>query len=138
MLKSIETFHLWENQFKIYQIVGTYRIAGTGDRGYFLHRKSFSDPEACILWAWLELSDRREDPFPEAEWLPLCNDITRGELYRRWLILPHATDGYRWNAYHLPTHLQLTTTGRSHLHRQIDRLAALKTASRKSLSGVGA
>ncbi|MGC9524014.1 MAG: hypothetical protein ACP5D7_00570 [Limnospira sp.] len=138
MLQPIETFHLWENQFKIYQILGNYRIASNSDRGDFLHRKSFSDPEACILRAWLELSDRREDPFPPAEWLPLCNDIARGELYRRWLLLPHATDGYRWIAYHLPTHFQLTAKGRSHLHRQIDRLAAIKLPSQKSLSGVGA
>ncbi|MBS0017490.1 MAG: hypothetical protein KFF72_14260 [Arthrospira sp. SH-MAG29] len=93
MLELMETFHLWEYQLRIYRVFQEYRIELSRQGRYYLHQKSFSDLDNCVLWAWLELTDRLETSLTEDEWLTLSQGISQSQNYRQWLKINQLPQG---------------------------------------------
>ncbi|MFO7028541.1 hypothetical protein B9T07_00405 [Limnospira fusiformis CCALA 023] len=93
MLELMETFHLWEYQLRIYRFLQEYRIELCRQGRYYLHQKSFSDLDNCVLWAWLELTDRLETSLTGDEWLTLSQGISQSQNYRQWLKINQLPQG---------------------------------------------
>lgn len=92
MLELMETFHLWEYQLRIYRVYQEYRIELCCQGRYYLHQKSFSSLENCVLWTWLELNDRLEMSLTDNNWLPLSHSLSLSEIYHQRLVLPTKQD----------------------------------------------
>lgn len=83
-------------------------------------RSAHPDLDACIARAWLDLVALNLDCLEGDDWLPLCDDIEAGEIYREWFLWYDSEVSQEWEAYDPLTNARLVSPNRDKLLTKID------------------
>lgn len=92
----------------------------------------FFNPTSTL--AWLELMTMVRELETGDDWLPLCDDIDQGELYRDWFLWYDAEVTQQWEAYDPLTDDRLVAGNKETVLAQIDKI---ETARHEMVFSIG-
>ena len=73
-----------------------------------------------VTIAWIDLLAQEVNAFTGDDWLPLCDDIDEGEIYREWFIWQDKDVTKEWEAYDPLTNQRLVSQNVTELKGWID------------------
>lgn len=76
--------------------------------------------DACTALAWVELVALDASVLKGDDWLPLCDDIDRGEIYRDWFLWHDSEVSGNWEAYDPASDRRFVAKGKVFLKARID------------------
>ena len=78
--------------------------------------------DACTALAWLELVALDANVLTGDDWLALCDDIDRGEIYRDWFLWQDAEVSGDWQAYDHLSDRRFVAQGKVFVKAMIDAI----------------
>ncbi|GGA50648.1 hypothetical protein [Okeania sp. KiyG1] len=85
-------------------------------------QKELNDLETLLTLIGLDLVIQETEYFTGDDWLPLCNDIDSGEIYRNWFIWQDTEVTQEWEAYDHITNQRIIDSNLTRLTAKIDRI----------------
>ena len=85
--------------------------------------KSQKELDKMVTLAWFDLIVREVNTFTADDWLPLCDDIDEGEIYRDWFLWEDREVSQEWEAYDPLTNQRLVSRNLTELKGWIDNIA---------------
>lgn len=86
-------------------------------RAKYKFKKQLDD---LVTIAWIDLLAQEVNPLSADDWLPLCDDIDEGEIYRDWFIWQDREVTKEWEAYDPLTNQRLVSQKLTELKGWID------------------
>lgn len=84
--------------------------------------KSQKELDNLVSIAWIDLLIQEVNGFTADDWLPLCDDIDEGEIYREWFLWQDKEVTKEWEAYDPLTNQRLISRNLTELKRWIDNI----------------
>jgi hypothetical protein len=78
--------------------------------------------DACTALAWVELVALDASVLKGDDWLPLCDDIDNGEIYRCWFLWQDREVSGNWEAYDPLSDRRFVAKGKVFLKAAIDSI----------------
>jgi hypothetical protein len=96
---------------------------------------AYADPiDACTALAWVELVALDASSLTADDWLALCDDIDRGEIYRCWFLWRDREVSGNWEAYDPLSDRRFVAKGKAFIKAAID---SIEDARNKSILDFG-
>jgi hypothetical protein len=84
--------------------------------------KSQKELDDLVTLAWIDLLVQEVNTFTADDWLPLCDDIDEGEIYRDWFLWQEKEVTQEWEAYDPLTNQRLVSRNLAKLKGWIDNI----------------